>query len=125
MNIKEDRAQLHSALADLVCFLEAYPHPMKGMISIYMKDAIDAINGCTIGKENSTEVVEPPMLEKLKYENTQEDEVINSVVSALKVLGYGTREATNLAVSVTGDTVEERIKNALSSSTILRPPCRE
>lgn len=137
MNIKEDRNQLHSALADLVTFLEKNPHPMGSAISTYMKDAIDAIQNCTIGEDkecgsdcdcDTAEVVvtetllNSPMIEKLKYEvPSQDDEIIKSVVSALKILGYGVREATNLAVSVTGDTVEERIKNALSSSSTLRP----
>lgn len=126
MDIKEDRDQLHSALADLVAFLEANPHPMRAAISTYMKDAIDAIENCTIGEDRDCEtaevVISSPMIEKLTYEvPSEEEENVKMVIAALKVLGYGTREATNLALSVTGDTVQERIKNALSSSTTVRP----
>lgn len=125
MNIKEDRDQLHSALADLVTFLEKYPHPMKAMISTYMKDAIQAIDDCMIGQnDKDSETKETEILvekNEVKQEARKIAEMDEMVIGALKNIGYGAREATTLAVSVTGDTVEERIKNALMSSTTLRP----
>lgn len=114
--LTEDRNRLHSALADLLTFLEVYPHPAKGAISTYLKTAELAIETSFVGEEikETTEQEEIVAMEK-------SDDMIQMVAGALKNMGYTPKEATNLASSVSGDTIEDRIKNALMSTTTLRP----
>lgn len=96
MDIKSERDLLHSALADLITFLEAYPHPMKAMISTYMKSSIKAIEKCSIGEPK--------------------DPIISDVESILRNIGYSNSEAIELAGSSVGVTAEDRVKYALSKS---------
>lgn len=114
--VTEDRNRLHSALADLLTFLDSYPHPAKAAISTYLKSATSAIDDSLVGQDLKELTGEEEIMEQEK-----EDSSTSDVESVLKNMGYSAKEARELSESVTGETVEERIKNAIMSTTTLRP----
>lgn len=120
-SIRKDRDRLHSALADLMTFLDVNPHPMKAAISTYLKTAEIAIEVSLIGEE------EPIKEENIDDVDTgeivipdQEAQMKLDVASVLRSMDYSVKEAKELAEKVSGDTVEDRVKNALMSTTTMR-----